>query len=252
MTYEQLWEMMSERNLRHVKETLTEEEVRAYYGEKLCNLIKKIYEFCQKAGYIIYQHATDVESASSIIKKGYVVSTSKLDELPRNVKGQEPIAIEYDSENVRTYIYNGGKAEIRMSGIVDELADTQHFFANTSCNLDFGGITNPSVNRSGFGATCLFVVPKSIVGSREYLQYGVTEKHFDDFEDEEIPEAYFARRVIPKQFCIGFLDVKNKKFVFNPDFKFNYGVTDEFELGTSSQLQTDLSTIIQNSSGRKR
>ncbi len=64
--------------------------------------------------------------------------------------------------------------------------------------------------------------------------------------------AKLGRYVIPKQFCIGFLDVKNKEFVFNPNFQFNYGVTDEFELGISSQIQTDLSTIIQNNTERKR
>lgn len=94
-------------------------------------------------------------------------------------------------------------------------------------------------------------MPKSITGSREYIQYGITEPHFDDWEGK-IPETYFARRVIPKQFCIGFLDVKNKEFVFNRNFQINYGVTDEFELGLSSQIETDLSTIIQNNTGRKR
>lgn len=251
MTYEQLLEIIYERNLREDKVTLTEEEARSYYGDKLCNLIQKIYEFCKNSGYIIYQHATDVESANKIMTKGYKVSTDELDELPDDVKSQEPIDIEYDDKNVRTYIYNGKKCNIRPNGIRDELSDTQHFFENTNCNLNFGAITHPNVNRSGFGATCLFIVPKSITGSREYIQYGKTEPHFDDWEEKEIPETYFVRCVIPKQFCIGFLDVKKKEFVFNPNFQFNYGVTDEFELGISSQIQTDLSTIIQSNVGKK-
>ncbi len=252
MTYEKLLNMIYERNLKNNKVTLTEEEARLYYGDELCNLIQKIYEFCKKSGYIIYQHATDVKSANKIMTKGYKVLTDKLDELPNDVKSQEPIEIEYDDENARTYIYNGKKCKIRSNGIRDELSDTQHFFENTNCNLNFGDITSPNVSRSNYGATCLFVVSKSITGSREYVQYGIKEEHFDDFEDEVIPETYFARYVIPKQFCIGFLDVKNKEFVFNPNFQFNYGVTDEFELGISSQIQTDLSTIIQNNTERKR
>lgn len=106
------------------------------------------------------------------------------------------------------------------------------FFENTYCNLNFASITNPNVNRSGFGVTCLFGVPKSIKDSREYLQYGIIEPHFDEWEDAEIPETYFVRKVIPKQFCIGYLDIENRKFVFNPDFRFNYGITDDFELGS--------------------
>lgn len=104
MTYEQLLKMIYERNLRGDKFSLTEEEARSYYGDKLCNLIKKIYEFCQKSGYIIYQHATDTESANNIMTKGYKVSTDELDDLPDDIKSQEPIDIEYADENVRTYI----------------------------------------------------------------------------------------------------------------------------------------------------
>ena len=50
---------------------MTNEEARLYYGEKCYSLIKKIYEFCKESDYVIYQHATDLESANNIIQKRY-------------------------------------------------------------------------------------------------------------------------------------------------------------------------------------
>ena len=45
------------------------EEAKEYYGEELCNLLIKIFDFCKQSGYVIYQHATDLDSANSIMKK---------------------------------------------------------------------------------------------------------------------------------------------------------------------------------------
>ena len=45
------------------------EEAKEYYGEELCNLLIKIYDFCKKSGYVIYQHATDLDSANNIIRR---------------------------------------------------------------------------------------------------------------------------------------------------------------------------------------
>ena len=186
---------------------MTNEEARLYYGEKCYSLIKKIYEFCKESDYVIYQHATDLESANNIIQKGFIVQSVEIDDIPTNILENMPIAFEYDDEGIRTSIYNGGQCDVRLSGIRDELADTQHFFENTYCNLDFDSLSNPNVNRSGFGATCLFVVPKCLTGSRQYVQYGVTDVHFDDWENRQIPKTYFERQVIPTQFCIGYYKI---------------------------------------------
>lgn len=226
---------------------MTNEEARLYYGEKCYSLIKKIYEFCKESDYVIYQHATDLESANNIIQKGFIVQSVEIDDIPTNILENMPIAFEYDDEGIRTSIYNGGQCEVRLNGVKDELADTQHFFENTYCNLDFGSLSNPNVNRSGFGATCLFVVPKCLTGSRQYVQYGVTDAHFDDWENRQIPK----RQVIPTQFCIGYLDVINKRFILNPNFQLNYGVTDEFALGTTTKSEIDLSIEFDKISKRK-
>jgi hypothetical protein len=251
MTYEELIKITNERNLKGEKVSFTEEEAKLYFGEELYSLIKKIYDLCKKSGYIIYEHATDVESAEDIIKRGFRVSIDQLDELPTDLQVEEPVDIEYDDENVKTLIFNGKKCKIRSNGIRDELSDTQHFSEISNCRLDFGSIINPNINRSGIGATCLFVVSKNVTGSREYMQYGITEPHFDEFDDKEIPETYFERRVIPRQYCMGYLDVKNKKFIFNKKFQPSYGVTDEFELTISNHSEDDLRTIIHNGSRRK-
>lgn len=230
---------------------MTNEEAKLYYGEKCYSLIKKIYEFCRKSNYVIYQHATNLESADNIIQKGFIVQSEEIDDIPTDILKSKPVAFEYNNERIRTSIYNGGQCEIRLSGIKDELADTQHFFENAYCNLDFGSLSNPYVNRSGFGATCLFCVSKYIVGSREYIQYGITDAHFDDWEDRQVPKTYFARRVIPTQFCIGYLDVINKKFIINPNFQFNYGITDEFALGSTTTSERNLSIELNENSRRK-
>ena len=230
---------------------MTDEEARLYYGEKCYSLIKKIYEFCKESDYVIYQHATDLESANNTIQKGFIVQSEEIVDIPTNILENMPIAFEYDDEGIRTSIYNGGQCEVRLSGIRAELDDTQHFFENTYCNLDFGILSNPDVNRSGFGATCLFVVSKYLTGSREYVQYGVTDDHFDDWEDRQIPKTYFERHVIPTQFCIGYLDVINKRFILNPNFQLNYGVTDEFALGTTTRSEIDLSIEFDKISSKK-
>ena len=90
-------------------------------------------------------------------------------------------------------MYNDGQCQLRQNGIRDELSDIQHFFKNTYCNLDFGSLTNLNINRSEFGVTCIFVVSKEFNGSREYIQFGVVESHFDDWEDHEIPKSFFER-----------------------------------------------------------
>ena len=229
------------------------EEAKEYYGEKLYKLLIKIYNFCKQSGYVIYQHATDLDSANSIMKKGFVCLTTETDSIPSEILEDGPIDCTYDEDGVKTLIYNGGQCQLRQSGIRDELSDTQHFFENTYCNLDFGNLTNPDINRSGFGATCIFAVSKDFVGSREYKQYGVVESHFDDWEEQEVPESFFERHVIPSQFCIGYLDVKNKRFVANPNFRFNYGITDEFAIGsTASSIQRDLSVDLENNIRRSK
>lgn len=57
---------------------MTNEEARLYYGEKCYSLIKKIYEFCKESDYVIYQHATDLESANNIIQKGFIVQSVEM------------------------------------------------------------------------------------------------------------------------------------------------------------------------------
>ena len=83
------------------------------------------------------------------------------------------------------------------------------------------------------------------------MQYGVTDVHFDDWENRQIPKTYFERHVIPTQFCIGYLDVINKRFILNPNFQLNYGVTDEFALGTTTKSGIDLSIEFDKISKRK-
>lgn len=228
------------------------EEAKEYYGDELCNLLIKIYNFCKQSGYVIYQHATDLESANNIMKKGFICSTTEIDSLPNEILEDAPIDCIYDKDGVKTLMYNGWQCQLRQNGIRDELSDTQHFFENTYCNLDFGSLTNPNINRSGFGATCIFAVSKEFNGSREYKQFGVVESHFDDWEDHEIPESFFERNIIPNQFCIGYLDVENKRFVANPNFQFNYGITDDFVLGSTTSIQRDLTIELENNIRRSK
>ena len=54
------------------------EKTKKYYYKKLCNLLIKIYDFCKQSGYIIYQHATDLNSANNIMKKGFICSTNDI------------------------------------------------------------------------------------------------------------------------------------------------------------------------------
>ena len=227
------------------------EETKNYYGEELCNLLIKIYDFCKQDGYIIYQHATDLDSANNIMEKGFICFTSDINSIPSEALQTNPIDYEIDEYGVKATIYNGGQCQLRQDAVRDELSNTQHFFENTYCNINFGDLTNPEINRSGFGATCIFAVSKSFQGSREFIQYGIIETHYDDWEDKEVPETYFERYVIPKQFCIGYLDVTNKRFVANPDFQFNYGITDEFALGAITPIQRDLSVELNNNIGRR-
>lgn len=233
-------------------DNMSYEEAKEYYGEELCNLLIKIYDFCKKSGDVIYQHATDLDSANNIIRNGFICSTSKIASIPIKILENSPVDCIQDENGVKTYIYNGEQCGLRENGIRDELSDTQHFFENTNCNLDFDSLTNPNINRSGFGATCIFVVSKDFHGSREYKQFGVVESHFDDWEDQQVPETYFERHIIPKQFCIGYLDVNNKRFLANSSFRFNYGITDEFVLGTTSATERDLSIELENNFRRSK
>lgn len=231
---------------------MTYEEALNYYGEDCCNILKRIFNFCKNNNYIIYQHATNVESANNIIERGFIISDiTILEHIPSELYHRTPDSIEYDEEGIKTSIYNGEQCQFGFLG-KDELSDTQHFFENTFCDLDFNDLTDPNINRSGFGATCLFVVSKSVDGSREYYQHCIKESYYDDLDEEEVPETCFERKVIPRQLCIGYLDVKNKTFKFNPNFQFNFGVVDEFELGFSSREEMDLSNEIMNQCGRKK
>ena len=87
---------------------------------------------------------------------------------------------------------------------------------------------------------------------KENNSFEMWRYHFDDWEDQQVPETYFERHIIPKQFCIGYLDVNNKKFVANPNFQFNYGITDEFALGTTTAMERDLSVELENSIRRSK
>ena len=88
---------------------MTDEEARLYYGEKCYSLIKKIYEFCRKSDYVIYQHATDLESANNIIQKGFIVQSVEIDDIPTNILENMPIAFEYNDEKIRISIYIVGQ-----------------------------------------------------------------------------------------------------------------------------------------------
>lgn len=227
------------------------DEAKDYFGEDVCDLVIKIYDFCRKNGYRIYQHVTDQEYADDIMKRGFICETGKIDSIPKEVLKNKPSGYETNEEGVKIEIYDGGQSEWRVHRSKDELMDTQHFVSNEPCNLDFGILTDPPVSRNGFGATCIFVVSEDFKGSREFIQYGVVESHYDDFEEVEVPETYIKRYVIPKQFCIGYLDVDNRRFVANPDFQFDYGVTDKFALSIMTQQQRDLSVDLNNNIGKK-
>ena len=85
---------------------MTNEEARLYYGEKCYSLIKKIYEFCKESDYVIYQHATDLESANNIIQKGFIVQSVEIDDIPTNILENMPIAFEYDDEGKKVAVLN--------------------------------------------------------------------------------------------------------------------------------------------------
>lgn len=248
MTYSEIIELTDKRNLMGIKPSLSVDEAIDYYGVECSNLIINLYKYLKKSNYIIYQHATDIESANDILKKGFIISMDSIDKIPISISSSTPVDIEIDGDGTKTVFYDGGQCDWRMSGIRDELSDTQHFFENTYCYLDFGSLTNPNINRSGIGTTLLFCVPNNIVGPREFIQYGIKEPHTDDWDDENIPETYFERHIIPKQFCIGYVDVENKRFVVNPSFQFNYGLHDEFEISHIPYLNeyTDLANALNN------
>ena len=67
------------------------EEAKEYYGEELCNLLIKIFDFCKQSGYVIYQHATDLDSANSIMKKGYICSITEINSIPGEILDTAPI-----------------------------------------------------------------------------------------------------------------------------------------------------------------
>ena len=255
MSYEEIIELTSKRNSNGIAPSLTEEEARQYYGDSCCDLLEKIYLFCKEAGYIVYQHVTNVESAENIMNKGFFGKRRFLEMLPIELTRKKPDFIEIDEDGVKTKIYDGAKCQTcEFDVLFDLLSDGQHFFENRNCILDFGSLTNPNVNRNpnGIGATVLFIVPNSIsYTSRDYEQYGLVESYYDDTADREVPESYFERHVVPKQFCIGYLDIKNRRFVANPNFQFNYGVTDEFELGSISSIGRDLSNDLSRQFGKK-
>ena len=98
------------------------EKAKEYYGEGLCNLLIKIYNFCKQSGYVIYQHATDLDSANNIIKNGFVCSTTEIDSIPSEILEDGPIDCIYDEDGVKTLIYNGRQCQLRQSGITDEFA----------------------------------------------------------------------------------------------------------------------------------
>ena len=104
------------------------EEAKEYYGEELCNLLIKIYNFCKQSGYVIYQHATDLDSANNILKKGFICSTIEIDDIPSEILENGPIDCTYDEDGVKKLIYSAGQCQLRQNGIRDELSDTQHFF----------------------------------------------------------------------------------------------------------------------------
>ena len=75
---------------------MSNEEARLYYGEKCYSLIKKIYEFCRKSNYVIYQHATDLKSADNIIQKGFIVQSEEVDDIPTDILKNKPIGVSID------------------------------------------------------------------------------------------------------------------------------------------------------------
>lgn len=254
MTYDDIFSLTSERNMNGIKPSLSIDEAQKYYGKDVCDLLAKIYEYCKKSNYTIYQHTTDVESANNIMKRGFIVSTDIIDEIPAGVLSTNPDDIEVDEDGVKTTFYDAGQCDVRFMGVEDELSDNQHFFQNTVCNLDFGMLTNPNVNRTSTGATLIFCVSNDFEGSREFKKIGVTDSYYDDFDDRLIPETYCERHVIPKQFCIGYLDAENKRFVSNPAFEFEYGIRDEFQLSyvTQHNEYIDLSNSLLSDSKKSK
>lgn len=82
MNYEEIISLINERNLNGKNPTLSYEEAVNYYGTECCNLLRRIFEYLKKANYVIYQHATNLESADNILKKGFIVETSEIDNIP--------------------------------------------------------------------------------------------------------------------------------------------------------------------------
>ena len=190
----------------------------------------------------------ELEKASIIIKKETIVYDIPDGTTFAYSDFSDPEAL----KKVIPYVNNGNYGNNIFYGCKFPTDITDVEFRICKGRTAFGSLTNPNINRSGFGATCIFVVSKEFNGSREYKQFGVVEPYFDDWEGHEIPESYFERHIIPAQFCIGYLDVKNKRFVANPVFQFNYGITDEFKLGTTTSTERDLSIEFENNIKRNK
>lgn len=237
MNYDEMITLFYDRLEKGIKPYITEEEAKKYLGEENIRIIEMLIEYCRNQGYKIYVHETDKEAASDIISRGFI-GHGESEEITREefikksgMKPGDKLTIaEYD-DDIPVAISEGNFAhtefddlgELSRSTHLGILDDRQHFFAIGLENFSYANFVYANVNRSSCGAKCIAIIPEDFqMFQSQHTQYGVKHSHINKYTGQEVPQSYFQREVVDKEYFIGYFDIINKEWVINKNFELHH------------------------------
>ena len=204
--------------------TLTEEDAKEYLGKELVEQIEWLKNYCAKNSFEVYAHGTIPEAAKNIVKRGYDLGykTISFNEYKSATKIINPREYFKDAQGYKCDIGDIGEhEEYEMVYPFEEKVDgsfsghlSQHFTKGFPASYK-SLVSRFIAHNMGYpcSAMCFFAFPIN-----SSLKQRIKKVYLYRTYAIEGDDGYSIREVLNKYFCLGYLDIANKKIYFNKKF----------------------------------
>lgn len=216
-----------------------EEEAKEYLGEELVSQIEGIRNLCKDNNLRVYAHGTDTSLAPNIVKRGLTLfhGDMTLEEYKEKTRIDDPEAFfsNWGEEDIYRYDIDdvGEREEYELYADYDErVVDTefghlsQHLTPGFPTYTDFVG--RFIAHNMGYpcSAMVLYAFPPNTTLESDLLSKSYVRCKYVMFDQD----GYYSRESLNSLFCLGYLDVPNRKFVFNEQFGIHNAFHDSISL----------------------
>ena len=214
MSYKELLVLIADRIGKKIEPLLTEEEAEEYLGESIVEQLYKIMDFTYDSRYKLYTHGFIHDDASKILSEGFHWSS---EEITKEVFIKET-GIKYPeslltgrSENDDGLIENSIIIPQEYHGLSGEQDLSNRFLKG---NISIAEFLLRFVSHYGDKPCTNMLMAIIPSGNKPFFSY----RYSISFDPDDNSFEFWKEEINESELLIGYLDIENKKIVYNPKF----------------------------------